>query len=104
MISILENSYEKFQSEAVEISTVEMLELVIEIETIMFWKRTAGNKRFIQVCDEVKYESIAEEWEGRLKAVKDVIKKSEKFNRDEFRNVFEKIARIEKKIKLRKPK
>jgi hypothetical protein len=71
LISILGDSFESFQNEAQGIDCLEMTEFVIELETLMFWKRNSIQpKKFLQVCRSL--ESVnAGEWEGRLKLILD---------------------------------
>lgn len=68
LISILGDSFESFQAEAIEIDTLEMVELVIELETLMSWNRELSEKMYFQTCEDLVGEGN-KEWEGRLKAV-----------------------------------
>ena len=99
LISILGDSYERFQTEAVEIGNLEMVELILEIETLMFWRRQKNIRSFPQVCDATRFEGLAQEWEGKLKAVTDMIKKNAKMNKNYFDHIKKKLDMIEVKIK-----
>lgn len=72
LISILGDSFEKFQSECQEIDCLDMAELVTELETLMYWNRETNEKMFLQQCTDLGAEGVAS-WEGRLKAVFTVI-------------------------------
>jgi hypothetical protein len=98
LISILGDSYEKFQAEAIEIGNLEMVELILEIETLMFWRRDKGVRMFPQVCDATRFEGLAEEWEGKLKAIGDMIKKNAKSTKVYFDHIKKKLESIETKL------
>ena len=99
LISILGDSYERFQTEAVEIGNLEMVELILEIETLMFWRRDLNVRCFPQVCDATRFEGLSEEWEGKLKAITDLIKKNGKVSKNYFDHIKKKLDLIEKKLK-----
>jgi WD40 repeat protein len=98
LVSILGNSFDKFQSEAVEIGTLEKAELVIEIETIMIWRRGYNKKQFLQVCDKVEFEGVNDDWQGKIKAIGDVVKKADKHNKIIFDKIKTRLASIQKKV------
>ena len=98
LISILGNSFDKFQAESLEIGSMEMTELILEIETMMLWRRKDSRKRFIQVCMEVRFEGITEEWEGKLKAIKDMVEKSSKVTKKNFDQLLTRLAALDSRI------
>lgn len=69
LISILGDSFEKSQMMAQEADTLEMLDLVIELEYLMIWKRNSGKKQYLQRCDYAEQSQIQPAWEGRIKAI-----------------------------------
>ena len=69
LISILGDSYEHFQSQAIELANLEMLDVVLEIETLMIWKRDLNHKSYIQACQNATFENISKDWEGKIKAM-----------------------------------
>ena len=81
LISILGDSYHRFQAEAIVVSSMEMTELIIEIETMMFWRRSNNEKKYLQVCDSVRYDGITDAWEGKLKAISDIVNNSAKHSK-----------------------
>ena len=74
LISILGDSFESFQSESQEIDCLDMADLIIEIETLMYWKRNLNQKAYIQKCLLLEVEGT-NAWEGRIKAISMEIKK-----------------------------
>lgn len=99
LISILGDSYDRFQAEAIEIGNLEMVELILEIETLMFWRRNYNERKYIQVCDATRFEGITDEWEGKLKAIEDVVKRNGKQTRTYFEMIKKKLDAIELKLK-----
>ena len=72
LISILGDSFESFQNESEEIDCLEMAEMVVEIETLMIWKRSMNQKQFIHKC-QILEQAPKKSWEGRLNAISDMV-------------------------------
>lgn len=53
LISILGDAYKRIQEKAVEADVIEMLTNIIELESLMIWKRRTGSDLFLQKCDSV---------------------------------------------------
>ncbi|OMJ91413.1 hypothetical protein SteCoe_6103 [Stentor coeruleus] len=103
LISILGDSYDKFQSEAIEIGAQEMTELIIEIETMMFWKRNSSQKKYINICNKTKFEGLSDEWEGKLKAISSMIIKNNTQSRISSDLLNKKLENIEEKLLIVEP-
>ena len=69
LISILGDSFDRFQSEVVEIDHTEMAELVYDLELLFFWRKKRNNIGFLQICDCIKDSSQKYEWEGNAKEI-----------------------------------
>lgn len=95
LISILGDSYDRFQAESIEIGNLEMVEIILEIETLMFWRGNNNEKQFIQVCDTAKYDGISNEWEGKLKAIGDLINRNSKVTQFYFEAIKKKFDSTE---------
>jgi WD40 repeat protein len=81
LISILGDSFEKSQMMAREADILEMLDLVIELEYLMIWKRNQGRKQHLQRCTYAEQSQLAPVWEGRIKAIeKKLMNISNEFN------------------------
>jgi WD40 repeat protein len=98
LISILGDSFESFQSESKEIDCLEMIGLVIELETIIFWRRHMNTKAYIQKCDHLEFEG-SEGWEGRVLTLSTAIKKLRIDSKENFNLLFKKIDDLSKRIK-----
>ena len=66
LISILGDSYERAQMSAKENDLSEMLRLVIEYESMLFWRRNYGEPCVLIKCAANKAAVITDEWEGRV--------------------------------------
>jgi hypothetical protein len=51
LISILGDAYKNIQEKAVESDVIEMLYNIIELESLMIWKRMEGTSLYLQKCD-----------------------------------------------------
>ena len=95
LISILGDSFDKLRSESVEHDCIEMMEIIMELEILMFWKRDLNSKRYMQVCYDSGLENAQIDWEGRFKSVSSLIKKCHEEDKQNFKSVQEKLKEIE---------
>ena len=94
LISILGDSFDAFQAESQQIDCLDMAELVIELETMIFWNRSLVGKKYIQKCTEFVGENSGL-WEGKIKAIFRIIEDSKKILRGQNKKIIEKIETIE---------
>jgi hypothetical protein len=95
LISILGDTYDNFQEQSVELGNLEMVEIVLEIETLMIWKRKRNQKGYLQVCQYSVNEGLSDNWEGKIKAIQSIIKKDTKNVNAHFEYIKNSIDRIE---------
>lgn len=69
LIAILGDAFERFLQRANEANLTEMLDLIIELEYLMVWKRKNGNEVYLQKCELYVEDAGGDEWEGRTKAL-----------------------------------
>jgi hypothetical protein len=69
LIAILGDAFESFLQKANEADLTEMLDLIIELEYLMIWKRDKGIEVYLQKCDTNVDNADEDEWEGRTKAL-----------------------------------
>ncbi|OMJ83893.1 hypothetical protein SteCoe_15122 [Stentor coeruleus] len=73
LISILGDSFDKFQLSAKEIDYMEMADSLSEIETMIFWRRNYGNEgMYLVACSNDKKENS--QWEGKIMSIKKEVK------------------------------
>ncbi|OMJ74293.1 hypothetical protein SteCoe_26815 [Stentor coeruleus] len=60
LISILGNLFNTFQLDAEQIDCLEMTESVLEIETLMYWKKHHNHKSYLQLCKQLEVQSNGE--------------------------------------------
>ena len=97
LISILGDSFDSFQNESQEIDCLEMAELVIELEGLMFWRKNDLHRAYIQKCEDLE-SSAGSSWEGRLKAMMNAIDRSRKESNENFLRVNQKQDQILRKL------
>ena len=73
LISILGDAFSTFQAESDEIDVLDMIDFIIEIETLMHWRRGENQKRYIQKCQQIEADEI-DTIEGKVKVVYNEIK------------------------------
>ncbi|OMJ96038.1 hypothetical protein SteCoe_420 [Stentor coeruleus] len=78
LISILGDSFDKFQIEAKEIDYLEKLKLIIELEGFYLILRKKKNKGYVQLCDIDSHEEGEEKWSGKIKEIENKIDKLSK--------------------------
>jgi hypothetical protein len=101
IVSILGDSYDKFQAENAEIGNMEMADLAIEIETLMIWRRRQSKQLYLQVCTESKNEGITDQWAGKLSAISQMIKKNKTQAKTNFVLIRKKLDEIDRKLSLK---
>lgn len=77
LIAILGNSFDSFQAQAGEIDCLDMTEFVLELETLIFWRRSENNKKYLKKCEDMTWKGETN-WEGRLKAILNAISDADK--------------------------
>ncbi|OMJ96039.1 hypothetical protein SteCoe_421 [Stentor coeruleus] len=78
LISILGDSFDKFQIEAKEIDYKEKLSLVTELESLYLILRKRKRKGYVQLCDYNSNDENEEIWSGKIKEIEIKIDKLSK--------------------------
>ena len=68
---------------SIEIDCLDMAELIIELETMMWWNRDKNEKLYLQTCQELAAEGTTE-WEGKIKAIMVIVNTIKKESNDNF--------------------
>jgi len=103
LVSTLGDTFDRFQMIADELNSKEMLQLVVEFESIMFWRRSElaklnskGKLMYLQRCDIFQDSNVSDKWQGKIKEIstkidgyKDVILDMKKNMNEEFKNIGE---------------
>lgn len=76
LISILGDSHEQFQLDKSIIDYKEKLDLCLEVEKIMFWKRNDFIMKYLHVMTDVMNFTESSAWEGRISYLEKKIDKS----------------------------
>lgn len=75
LISIIGDTYDRVLSDSVAADAKELLDMIIEVESMMFTRRNVSVKQYIQVCKEYEKEDDDGGWEGKLRALQNTIDK-----------------------------
>ena len=82
LISILGDSYERFQLEQTIVDIKEKARISMELQSMMFWAKKKSPLKYIRLCNYVFQSEEDQDWEGRMrfmdnkidKGIKDLIK------------------------------
>ena len=66
LISLLGDSFEKFQLEATQVDRMEMIEAIIELEKMMFWRRDNNDMKHLQLCTYSGSQLSQFDWQGKI--------------------------------------
>lgn len=69
LISILGDSFERFQMESIDIDYKEMAEELRTVEILIFCRRKYGGQMYLQICDTERNSEDLYDWEGRLRMI-----------------------------------
>ena len=91
LISILGDSFERFQIDANKIDCMEMIDAIIEFEKLLSWRKAANETYYLQFCSKKEsYESV-KDWQGRVNKIEQMIETSNQ-------KTIEKMTAIEENI------
>ena len=90
LISLFGDTFDRVQMECAETSNRIRINMILEIENMLFWKRNRGSEKYMVVCDRVEAESG--DWEGKVKAIVKEITVIEKNQNDYFRTLIQQVS------------
>ncbi len=68
LISILGDTFDRVQSTKVIADMKELCDMVIELESLLYWRRELGGRQYLQSCNSKEYEEVSEDqWEGKVR-------------------------------------
>lgn len=69
LISILSDSFDKFQTESVDIDYKEMAQEIINMEFLLFFRRKKSEKMHLHICDTKHLFDDGKDWEGKVRMI-----------------------------------
>jgi hypothetical protein len=92
LISILGDSFDRFQVSATESDYMEMTDCIYEIECIMFWNRNRNESFPLLIWDSLESatDALDSRWEGRLMMLERSMKRNTDLIIQEMSNMFKK--------------
>jgi WD40 repeat protein len=71
LIAIMSDTYDRVQEDQIVADCKEMAGMIMQVESMMFWRRHLNKTSFIQRCDYVRdLRSGDNEWVGKIRAIK----------------------------------
>lgn len=71
LIAIMSDTYDRVQEDQVVADCKEMAGMIMQVESMMFWRRNFNRKSYIHRCDYVRdLRSGDNEWVGKIRAIK----------------------------------
>jgi len=70
LISIMGNTYDRVQDGQEIADRKELCEMIIEAETMLYWRRNLGEKVYMQMLSEQQQLTAAGDWMGRVRELK----------------------------------
>ena len=67
LISILGDSYERFQLEQAIVDIKEKAKISMELQSMMFWSNKQSDLKYIRLCDSAFPDEEEQDWEGRIR-------------------------------------
>lgn len=99
LISILGDSFDRFKESQKSLDYKEMLDVIIEFESLMFWARNTGKRTYLQKCD--YYKKSEKENNKALEPAQNLQNELESLKRQLSENYKEKSEQIKKEVNER---
>lgn len=76
LISIIGDTFDRVQSTMVIADMRELCEMIIELESMLYWKRESGTLQYLQLCNSRESEELIEDqWEGKIRQLDDKLER-----------------------------
>ena len=102
LISILGDSFEKFQIDANKLDCMEMIDAIIEFEKLLSWRKIKNERFYLQLCTKKEALESSKDWQGRINKIEKMIELSTEKTIEKVmvieKNINEKIIGIEENI------
>jgi WD40 repeat protein len=91
LISIIGDTYDRVQSDCLSADSKELMDMIQEVENMLFFRRNNNVKKFFQQCAE--FEKTEEEagWEGKFRALEVSIEKMGEANTEALNKIMKKM-------------
>lgn len=99
LISIIGDTYDRVQSDSLSADMKELMDMIQEVENMMFFRRNQNHKQFFQESTPFEKQDQEGGWEGKLRALQAIIERIETKNAESHANLMKKI-KIQDKLLL----
>lgn len=108
LISVIGDTFDRVQ-ESLEIADFKALaEMILEVETLLFWRRDFKDTTYLQICEEETIKG-EEDWTGKVRALKVLIKllqdgqnKAAQISADDHKSLKQQVEKTRRAIDDRK--
>jgi WD40 repeat protein len=104
LISIIGDTYDRVQSDSLSADMKELMDMIQEVENMMFFRRGQNGKQFFQECTEFEKTDLEGGWEGKLRALQGMIEKIEAKNTEHHNLLLKKVRMQDKVLSLQAEK
>lgn len=104
LISIIGDTYDRVQSDNLSANMKELLDMILEVENMLFVRRNQNKKMFFQECSEYEKEDEEGGWEGKLRAIEKSIEVIESKNSENYDSIVKKMKTQDKFIEVQTEK
>ena len=96
LISIIGDTYDRVQSDSLSADMMELMDMIQEVENMLFFRRNNNTKHFFQECTEYEKQDQNAGWEGKLRALQSIIESIGEKNLENHKDVIKRIRAQDK--------
>lgn len=104
LISIIGDTYDRVQSDSLSADMKELMDMIQEVENMMFFRRNNNKLQFFQECTEFEKQDQEAGWEGKLRALQSMIEGIEGKNSENHQNLLKKVKLQDKLLQIQSEK
>ena len=91
LTSIIGDTYDRVQSDNLSADMKELMDMIQEVENMLFFRRGQNKKQFFQECSEFEKQDMDAGWEGKLRAIQNIIDSIQEQNSDNHEAILKRL-------------
>ena len=104
LISIIGDTYDRVQSDNLSADMSELMDMIQEVENMLFFRRGQNKKQFFQECSEFEKQDLDAGWEGKLRAILNIIDSIKEKNAETHEVIMKNMKTQHRSIELQSEK
>lgn len=92
-ISIISDAYDMVKTDCISADARELLDMILEVENMMFTRRNFNEKKYLQICKEYEKDTDQDEWEGKIRELQNYIEDIIATNEEDRESIIKTIKR-----------